>query len=216
MAEENTPKRKWSEETISMILGLAMVLLVSAIVIRVVDRNKGKIDIPGVSIENNGALKLESGTGSESNKPTQENENKETAGNSEVKTGTYTVKSGDSLWKIASTHLNNGYRWTEIARLNKITNPGVIWSGMKLIMPVEEKQVVAEEKKLPVMGKDYVVTRGDNLWKIAVAAYGDGYQWPKIWEANKKIVAQPGSLEIGMKLTIPELEDMGDGKGVIK
>ena len=217
MADENTPKRKWSEETISMILGLAMVLLVSAIVIRVVDRNKGTIDIPGVSIENNGALKLESGSDSESNKPTQENEDKETVGNSDVKTGTYTVKSGDNLWNIASSQLKNGYRWTEIARLNKITNPGVIWSGMNLKMPEAEKQVVVtEEKKMPVMGKDYVVNKGDNLWEIAVWSYGDGYQWPKIWEANKKIVAQPGSLEIGMKLTIPELEDMGDGKGVIK
>jgi nucleoid-associated protein YgaU len=217
MADENTPKRKWSEETISMILGLAMVLLVSAIVIRVVDRNKGTIDIPGVSIENNGALKLESGSDSESNKPTQENEDKETVGNSDVKTGTYTVKSGDNLWNIASSQLKNGYRWTEIARLNKITNPGVIWSGMNLKMPEAEKQVVVtEEKKMPVMGKDYVVNKGDNLWEIAVWSYGDGYQWPKIWEANKKIVVQPGSLEIGMKLTIPELEDMGDGKGVIK
>lgn len=32
---------------------------------------------------------------------------------------TYKIKSGDTLWGIASTHLNSGSRWSEIYNLNK-------------------------------------------------------------------------------------------------
>ena len=51
---------------------------------------------------------------------------------------TYTVVSGDSLWKIASKQLGNGNRWTEIYDLNKdtIKSPSVIFVGQILKMPL--------------------------------------------------------------------------------
>ena len=51
---------------------------------------------------------------------------------------TYTVVSGDSLWKIASKQLGNGNRWTEIYDLNKDTvkSPSVIFVGQILKMPL--------------------------------------------------------------------------------
>jgi nucleoid-associated protein YgaU len=47
----------------------------------------------------------------------------------------YTVVSGDSLWKIAVSQYQDGYRWPEIMRANKITNPNIIYSGTVLTLP---------------------------------------------------------------------------------
>ena len=52
--------------------------------------------------------------------------------------GTYTAKSGDSLWKIASTQLGSGSRWEEIYNANKTvigSNPNLIYPGQVLTMP---------------------------------------------------------------------------------
>lgn len=48
---------------------------------------------------------------------------------------TYTVKAGDSLWRIAQTQLGNGNRWQEIARLNNIPDPFIIHRGNVLKLP---------------------------------------------------------------------------------
>jgi nucleoid-associated protein YgaU len=47
---------------------------------------------------------------------------------------TYTVQSGDSLWKIAKQYYGDGSRWTEIYNANsdKISNPNKISVGMVL------------------------------------------------------------------------------------
>lgn len=51
---------------------------------------------------------------------------------------TYTVKSGDSLWKIAQNVLGDGFRWQEIYSLNKSIiggNPDLIYAGQVYNMP---------------------------------------------------------------------------------
>lgn len=47
---------------------------------------------------------------------------------------TYTVKAGDSLWKIAATQLGNGSRWTEIQKLNGLKST-TIYKGQVLKIP---------------------------------------------------------------------------------
>jgi prophage tail gpP-like protein len=38
----------------------------------------------------------------------------------------------------------------------------------------------------PIPGKPYTVKKGDNLSRIAAAAYGNGREWRKIWKANQQ------------------------------
>lgn len=45
---------------------------------------------------------------------------------------TYTVKSGDSLWKIAKLQLNDGNKYSELAKLNNINNPNNLQVGQVL------------------------------------------------------------------------------------
>lgn len=49
----------------------------------------------------------------------------------------YIVVSGDSLWRIAKSQLNDGARYIEIYNLNKdtIKNPDLIYIGQKLMLP---------------------------------------------------------------------------------
>jgi len=54
-------------------------------------------------------------------------------------------------------------------------------------------------------GQEYVVQQGDSLWKIADAAYGTGYSWSKIYDANRGVIGQnPSVLEAGTRLALPD------------
>jgi nucleoid-associated protein YgaU len=51
-------------------------------------------------------------------------------------TGTsYTVVKGDYLWSIAVRAYGDGYKWTEIAKVNDLANPSMIFSGNVLKLP---------------------------------------------------------------------------------
>jgi nucleoid-associated protein YgaU len=52
-------------------------------------------------------------------------------------TPTYTVRPGDTLWKIAQTHLGSGSRWREIYAVNTdvLGEPNSVVPGMKLKLP---------------------------------------------------------------------------------
>ncbi|MFA5532786.1 MAG: LysM peptidoglycan-binding domain-containing protein [Candidatus Shapirobacteria bacterium] len=186
-------KRKYfksTEEVVSMFLGLVIVVVVVGLIFNFFQKKKGIINIPGsTDVE------------------ISQSENGKIFG----KDGEYMVKKGDSLWKIAVSEYNDGYKWTELAKANDLKNPGAIEIGQKLILPkIESKEAVVidtqvKEEKI-VSGGEYKVVKTDSLWKIAVRAYGDGYQWTKIWQANNLKIINPNGLEIGMILTIPSLK----------
>lgn len=48
---------------------------------------------------------------------------------------TYTIISGDTLWHIAKKYLGDGNRYNEIASLNNISNPDLIFPGQVLNIP---------------------------------------------------------------------------------
>jgi nucleoid-associated protein YgaU len=47
----------------------------------------------------------------------------------------------------------------------------------------------------------YTVAKGDSLWKIAVAQYGNGYKWVEIARTNKLV--NPNVIHAGNVLTLP-------------
>ncbi len=52
-------------------------------------------------------------------------------------------------------------------------------------------------------GKVVKVAPGDTLAKIALREYGDEDKWDVIYQANRRIVADPASLYPGMDLKLP-------------
>ena len=121
----------------------------------------------------------------------------------------YIVKKGDYLWKIAQEVYGSGYNWVDIAKANKLENPGVLYRGQKLKLPKVEKKVLTNKSNPKVKvttdkvikGDHYKVQKGDNLWQIAVRAYQDGYKWVEIAKANK--LKNPNVIEVGQNLVIP-------------
>ena len=125
---------------------------------------------------------------------------------------TYTVRPGDDLWSISENVYNDGYKWVEIAKLNKIENPGKIEVGDKLSLPKinQEEKVVTQAatqnttevtESNSITGSTYTVVRGDNLWNISVRAYGDGFKWVEIAKANN--LANPSVIHSGNVFKIP-------------
>lgn len=130
----------------------------------------------------------------------------------------YIVKKDDSLWNIAENVYKDGYKWVDIARANNLANPGLIFTGDKLLVPnaptpselgqliqkdngTQSGTTVTQANPNAISGDSYTVQKGDSLWDIAVRAYADGYQWPKIATANH--LANPGLIFSGNVLTIP-------------
>jgi len=117
----------------------------------------------------------------------------------------YQVKKGDDLWKIAENFYGSGYNWVDIAQANNLSNPNIIYVDQELTIPRTAviKPLAAEMTVFGsvIEGSQHVVEKGDHLWGIAVRAYGDGYQWTRLAQANK--IASPDVINPGDVLTIP-------------
>jgi LysM repeat protein len=49
----------------------------------------------------------------------------------------------------------------------------------------------------------YEIKKGDSLWKIAKTMYGNGNDYPKIFEANKEVIKDPDLIFPGQMIRIP-------------
>lgn len=116
-----------------------------------------------------------------------------------------TVERGDTLWLIAEQHLGAGERWREIADLNRgrempdgstFDDTRTILPGWVLLVPSDSARHVA--------GPIVTVERGDTLWGLAAEAYGEGAQWPRIYEANAAHIDDPHWIFPGQQLVVPD------------
>ncbi|MGA3065736.1 MAG: LysM peptidoglycan-binding domain-containing protein [Tepidisphaeraceae bacterium] len=49
--------------------------------------------------------------------------------------GSYTVKPGDTLWKIAATHYGDGHKWKQIVDANPGLEPSKLKIGQTITLP---------------------------------------------------------------------------------
>lgn len=112
----------------------------------------------------------------------------------------YTVKSGDSLWKIAQNKLGNGKRYKEIMTLNGLKSE-TIHKGDVLKLPVSGGTVI-EETEIPAKEEytTYTVKKGDSLWAIAQKKLGNGNRYKEIMTLNG---LKNATISTGKKLKIP-------------
>lgn len=102
----------------------------------------------------------------------------------------YKVIKGDCLWVIAKMEKIYGdpYKWKKIywANRDKIKNPDLIYPDQVFDIP---RGIIGAGPR----PSEYEVIPGDCLWKIAELdkIYGDPYQWPRLYKANKGQIDDP-------------------------
>ena len=77
----------------------------------------------------------------------------------------------------------------------------LVFVGLKIISQ-RNAGMITDESAMTSQGL-YVVQKGDSLWTIAVAKYGDGYKWVEIAKANN--LSNPSKIEAGMRIIIPDI-----------
>jgi len=189
-------KVKNSEQTISMLFGIGVVLLIGGLSYRYF-KNKGKNVFETketAEIQETTREKLtENGTG---------------ITEQQVKIGlptVHTVIKGENLWRIAQKYFTSGYNWVDIAKANNLRNANLLAVGQKLNIPTAAvRKPISELPKtgISLQNKDYVVQKGDSLSKISMNIYGTYFRWEQIYEANKGAIADPNLIYPGQKIKI--------------
>ena len=153
---------------------------------------------------------------------------------------TITVVRGDTLWDLAATHLGDGARFREIARLNygrpqpdgrTLTDTHWIHPGWVLLLP--EQHAAAPDtahapKPTPRPAtrnggsehRTYVVQRGDTLWDIAAQHLGDPLRYREIYRLNRdrtqpdgQHLDDPRLIQPGWTLLLPARHDYDPAPG---
>jgi nucleoid-associated protein YgaU len=114
---------------------------------------------------------------------------------------TYVTQGGDTLWALAERFYGDGNRWTALYEANSTAigpDPNQLTAGKILIIPD------LPPGPPPGPAQTHLTTPSDTLWDLAARFYGDGAQWPKIYEANKALIGpDPNRLTAGLTLIIP-------------
>ena len=178
---------KLNESSISMFLGVLVVIIVATLVVKYLKTDKGTV--PTELLNNNNSI--------------------------ELSVQKHTVEKGENLWMIATKYYGDGFKWVDIATENKLANAGVIETGQELVIPELETAEEATDDLIAtdtsvsatvtnenaITAATYEVAKGDSLWKIAIRAYGDGYKWVEIARENK--ISHPNIIHPGNILVLP-------------
>ena len=121
---------------------------------------------------------------------------------------TYTVITGDTMWKIAS---KNGVGLSELLAANpQITNSSLIFPGQKINIPKASNGTETPN------GSVYTVLAGDTMWKIASI---NGVGLSELLAANPQIT-NSSLIFVGQKINIPKAgngtETPSDSSSLVK
>jgi LysM repeat protein len=109
------------------------------------------------------------------------------------------VQVGDSLWKLAEQNLGRGARWHEFVAANpNIVDPTRIAVGSRIMVPSNSSVVrhaAAATAKIKVQ-------KGDTLWTLAEAHFGQASLWTCIAKANPTVY-DPNRIFVGQELVLP-------------
>ena len=88
------------------------------------------------------------------------------------------------------------------SQTNQVTITTTEEGDIAEVISETEEEVEIEQISYETIGGDkYTVQKGDTLWDISVRAYGDGYRWVEIAEANE--LANPDIIHRGNEFVIP-------------
>jgi nucleoid-associated protein YgaU len=165
---------KLNEETISMVLGAIVIVIVGVLIVNYF-KDKSGGSIPGSSTQ------------------TSAKEHVVVKGETLWSISEDSFGSGYNWVDIKSV---NGLKSDIIEVGQKLVIPDV--SPKK---PTSTTKTTISTQTAPITGSTYSVVKGDSLWKIAVRAYGDGFKWVEIAKVNKLV--NPNIIHAGNILTLP-------------
>jgi nucleoid-associated protein YgaU len=132
----------------------------------------------------------------------------------------YTVRAGDTLSEIAERELGASRRWPELVAANPGLDPAKLRVGKAIRVPGAKEtstggaqpvalaattpprgEAAAKPAPKSAPGKTWKVGRGENLWRIAERALGDGKRWREIAALNPRV--NPDKLVLGQELVLP-------------
>lgn len=114
--------------------------------------------------------------------------------------GTYIVQPGDSLAGISSKIYGHKDAWQDLAKINHIKMPFVIFPGNKLkfsTSTTESQAFATHYEQIPE--KTVTVKKGDTLSKIATKVFGAPSGWKIFMVYNK--IDNPNRIEVGLTLS---------------
>lgn len=110
--------------------------------------------------------------------------------------GSYTVRRGDTLMKIAYKVHGDIFRWKEILDQNRdvITDANHLRAGTSLRVDgsAQEEDFGGYER--------YLIKTGDTLGLISNDIYGTKSKWKKLWKMNDKLIKDPNRIYAGFFL----------------
>ena len=128
-------------------------------------------------------------------------------------TGTWTVKSGETLSGIAVKTLGSAKAWPKIAAANPKVDPNRLRVGTKLVIPsgdapakpapgAKTQPSPKTPKKAPKAAGTYTIQPGDILSRVAQRELGSAQLWPQIVALNPGL--NPDRLIVGKTIKMPE------------
>ena len=109
----------------------------------------------------------------------------------------YTVKTGDTLMKIAFQLYGDVGRWKDLHELNQVAlkSGSALRKGMKL-----RYEVPVESFSLEQLSHSYAIKKGDTLAGIADNVYGKKMKYKKLQTYNKRLIKNPNRIFAGFTI----------------